>query len=375
MKNNMQVKLLGVLGATLLWFAQAEAGVFYDIYELPAYNGGIAEVTGINATGESWGSSSLGVYGSYVHATLTDTLLNMRDLGTLGGTLSKAYGGNNLGQVVGLAYNANGWMRPFVWTPGAGLVELPTPNSTRGVANAINNRGDVVGYMGGTTAQRPIIWEGGAARDLGVVNGTSAEPKAVNNSGIAVGWSHVGGARRGVIWTTGGQKVVLGTFGGVNSEATGINDFGIVVGNAETSTLNRKQAFWTHVSAAQILIPIVIPGATESWVTNVNSCGLVAGTAVFGSTRKAFLYDLSRSLFIDLTIAMKDAQDSLNAAGWYGLTDAVGVGDTGNIVGYGIHRNGGRKPFRMDPTPLCPYVAEPLTCQSELDALIKRSLQ
>jgi probable HAF family extracellular repeat protein len=81
------------------------------------------------------------------------------DLGTLGGTFSRAYAINNKGQVVGEAKNvADTSSHPFVWTGGT---MSPVPGlvgnaNASGRINGINNNGRVAG-----------TWESGAQGDRG----------------------------------------------------------------------------------------------------------------------------------------------------------------------------------------------------------------
>ncbi len=73
------------------------------------------------------------------------TSYTYRDLGTLGGTSSRANGVNNFGQVVGWSILANGDRHSFYWSSATGMVDLGTFGGTTSGAWDINNVGDVVG--------------------------------------------------------------------------------------------------------------------------------------------------------------------------------------------------------------------------------------
>ncbi len=70
----------------------------------------------------------------------------MRDLGTLGGRHSKAYGINDVGQVVGYSANAAGETHAFLWDPATEqMVDLGTLGGDRSYANCINDGGQIAG--------------------------------------------------------------------------------------------------------------------------------------------------------------------------------------------------------------------------------------
>jgi probable HAF family extracellular repeat protein len=79
-------------------------------------------------------------------------------LGTLGGNLSGANAVNNRGEVVGVSRTASGQLRAFVWTARSGMLELPTLGG-ESVAVAINERGDITGSSDNAAGvQRAALW-------------------------------------------------------------------------------------------------------------------------------------------------------------------------------------------------------------------------
>lgn len=89
----------------------------------------------------------------------------MRDLGTLGGEKSRAFGVNSDGCVVGTADTANGTAWAFLWTPDDGMTPLDIPWAVWCTAGAINDCGQVVGnYADAEGKEGAFIWtaEGGA---------------------------------------------------------------------------------------------------------------------------------------------------------------------------------------------------------------------
>ena len=75
----------------------------------------------------------------------------MTDLGTLGGSYSQGFGINDSGQVTGYSLTTgNSDVRPFLYTPGTGMVDLNTllPSGsgwTLVFANGINDAGQITG--------------------------------------------------------------------------------------------------------------------------------------------------------------------------------------------------------------------------------------
>ncbi|HEV7758314.1 MAG TPA: hypothetical protein VGO78_04975 [Acidimicrobiales bacterium] len=69
----------------------------------------------------------------------------MRDLGTLGGDTSYAFGINDRGDVVGMSQRASGEMSAFLWRDGV-MTDIGAATGGPGsIATAVNDRGDVLG--------------------------------------------------------------------------------------------------------------------------------------------------------------------------------------------------------------------------------------
>jgi len=163
---------------------------------------------------------------------------SMRDLGSLGGTLSFvsqfSIGLNDRGQVVGASTLAGDAVQhPFLWS-GDALIDLGTLGGDNGEATSINNAGQIVGdaeLLPGSHAHDAFLWQHGVMTDLGTLGRTS-RALAINATGQVVGHSLMNdGTFHAFFWENGGPMVDLNSFVPPNSELTltdaiSINDRG-----------------------------------------------------------------------------------------------------------------------------------------------------
>jgi probable HAF family extracellular repeat protein len=172
---------------------------------------------------------------------------------------SQAYDINDAGVVVGTA--ETGQLPPnqpsrtaFRWTQAAGMVALPVPPGT-GVAEAraINNAGQIVGYVQGSGPPRATLWDGSSIIDLGVLPaGTESQAFGINAGAAVVGWSTFTSPwHRAFVWRQGQGMTDLGTLPGSipqgpTSEALGINDAGDIVGFSRATTTFGPAVLWRN---------------------------------------------------------------------------------------------------------------------------------
>ncbi len=88
------------------------------------------------------------------------------DLGTLGGTISRANTINNRGEIAGSASLANGLSHAALWN-GGGILDLGTLGGTTSSASSLNDRGQVVGNARtAANQQHAFFWNDGVIVDL-----------------------------------------------------------------------------------------------------------------------------------------------------------------------------------------------------------------
>ena len=129
------------------------------------------------------------------------------------------------------------------------------------------------------------------AIDLGTLGGTQGTAFGVNNLGWAGGAASLSGdaEEHALLWAT-GLKIDLGTFGGPNSQSEfAPNDFGQAAGFAETAVKDPLQedycSFGTHLICLAFLwqygikIPLPALGGNNSVGVGINNLGQVVGAA------------------------------------------------------------------------------------------------
>lgn len=110
------------------------------------------------------------------------------------------------------------------------------------VVGAINNRGQVCGWVKTTQGKRhACLWEQGRVTDLGTLGGDNSEALAINDMGQVTGWADTGKmyvdftstpVRRAFLWQS-GKMIDLGTLSGdLHSAGLSINNHGQVFGQA-----------------------------------------------------------------------------------------------------------------------------------------------
>ena len=122
----------------------------------------------------------------------------MTDLGTFGGTMSTAWDINNRGVAVGVASDATGQTKPFVYD---GTMQQVCGLGYGNEPNAINDRGAIVGY---STDLKGFLCEDGVLTSLVDIPAVYAAgwrqmfPMDINDRGWIVGWGYkVGGSPNG----------------------------------------------------------------------------------------------------------------------------------------------------------------------------------
>jgi len=237
----------------------------------------------------------------------------MQDLGTLGGPEAVGFLVNERGQVAGYSFpNAtpnsdNGpcppnlpTQEPFFWDKHSGMIDIGNFGGTCGLANALNNRGQVAGqsYLAGNTTAHAFLWDRRShpqLRDLGTLGGDNASGEWLNDAGDVVGYADVPNppgctgltcVHHGFLWKD-GVMTDLGTIGSDPcSRALSINSRGQIVGlTIAVCGGNPTHGFLWENGGPAIDLNTLVTGANMTLTTPVyiNDSGEIVGNGVLSN--------------------------------------------------------------------------------------------
>jgi probable HAF family extracellular repeat protein len=225
---------------------------------------------------------------------------HMSALPTLGGNNGQASAINNRGQITGFAENGivdstcrpgatnNRIQLPVLWEKGQPQ-PLPTVDKDPdGAADAINDRGQVVGESGTCTAAlHAVLWENGKAFPLPDF-GTGATAFGINDRGQIVGLvgSSDGTTFYAALWQNGGIKKLQTLPGDFAAIASGINNKGQVVGSTLDSTFHFVARAFIWQDDVMTDLNTLFPEDSNLYATmanQINERGQITGMATVQS--------------------------------------------------------------------------------------------
>jgi probable HAF family extracellular repeat protein len=256
-------------------FLWTREGGMRDLNNDPAWVFTRAE--GVNNKGQVVGWGQIGVvYNGFVWSEATG-MVNIGAPGTH--TASWCYEVNDAGRVVGEARDLSGTTNAIVWDLKTGGVTILGPISVGQAGHAldINDATHVVGRSALSTAMyRAVLWRPGEpTANLGTLGGLQSAALGVNNVTYVVGWANdLSGRRRPFIWDV--AMVDLGTVGGADGEAYEISEDNLIVGWSLNGAVQRRATLWTPSGD---IVDLGTLGGAASEAHDVNSDGMIVGIA------------------------------------------------------------------------------------------------
>lgn len=332
---------------------------------------------GINNAGQVAGFVDDGWgWRAYVYIGTPGVDGQLHDLGSLDGDdgNSAAYAISNAGHIVGETDMPSfGVSHAMIYTgtPGADgqMVSLGALGGDTSYANDVNDLGQVVGEAyDHLSRSRAFLYSGGQMHDLGTLGGVHSWATSINNAGQIAGFADNSSGDQHAFLYTGtpgvdGAMQDLGTLpGGSVSWATAINDAGQVVGEADNEY---TYSAFLYTNGQMYDLGNLGDAYSYSLASDINAHGHVVGLSELseeaGWANRAFLYIGTPGVdgqMIDLD-AWLDQVNPVEGAKWT-LESAYAINDLGLIVGRGWYDDGvvsGQAAFLLDASSFVPEPA------------------
>lgn len=326
--------------------AQADAVVPYTITDIGTLGGSWSRAYGMNEHGQVVGDTV--TPDGATHAFVWDSGA-MTDLGTLGGDTSKARAVNDAGQVVGWAEAPGGDRYPFLYEYGA-MVALTDVPDDKNDAYDINASGQVVGFArnaaGGFDG---FLWDGAMQATFG-----SLESMAINDTG-QVGFTYVRPNGIAVLcrWENGVTTELYTTdydpFCNPNG-VTGINENERMVGSLYDHMGAKHASLWSDDDLHD-LHDLHTSDAQHSEACAINNSGQVVGSWLHRMTSPPYEWVPEGAFVWDGGEGAHDLNDLIDPDSGWNLLAASDINDAGAIVGYGINPDGDTHAVLLTPIP------------------------
>jgi probable HAF family extracellular repeat protein len=323
--------LIILLGASMLGHAHAYS---YEAKEIGFIAAGYATaILDINSSGQVVGT----IFGSGYREISFITNPNgsgITELSTLGDRFTNATGVNDIGQVVGQSNS-----RPFITGVNGGGIRYLFPGdiTENATVSAINSNGQATGQIYG----KAFITDanGSATIIVGPAGNAISIGKAINSIGQVAGTSYLPTANSFSSFITGPNGVGvsnLPTVSGKSISVAGLNNLGVVVGDAFVSD-HGTPSWHAYIALPDNPTPKDIGslGGAGSNANDINSDGQVVGKSLVLTSSgymayHAFVTGSNGDGIMDLNDLVMPPYTASQGDDY--LSQAVGINDRGQIV-------------------------------------------
>ena len=215
-------------------------------------------------------------------------IINVGDIGGVGIATGRAI--SNRGDVVGVSLNgAVGELQAYVWREGVSSYLPSLYNDFETYPYDINDEGNIVGRA--YNAQRDdhaVLWpSSGGVTDLGTLGGSESIAYGIDSNGRVVGGSDLLPSGSNPFLWVDGEMAALGDFGTPGGEAYATNDVGQIVGYAAGSS--EGGAFlWEN---GQLTNLGALVSGRRTFARDINNSGMIVGYAdVLDYTQRAVIW-------------------------------------------------------------------------------------
>ncbi|MFF4449241.1 hypothetical protein [Streptomyces sp. NPDC001502] len=167
---------------------------------------------------------------------------------------------------------------PVRWGPDgrATALRLP-PQAHGGTATAINERGEIAGYVSVPGEKtRAVRWDiAGRVHDLGSLGGSDSQPSAINERGTVAGRATDAGGTWKAVLAPLGKKVKALPSQDPGARSVSVNNADVVVANVKDRSL-RWSGTGTGVGTTELQ---VLRGTGSTFVRGINDAGTSVGTS------------------------------------------------------------------------------------------------
>jgi len=202
---------------------------------------------------------------------------------------------NGAGQIVG-SFAGGGFTNHGFLDTGGSFTQIDVPGVPGDTAALdINNVGQIVGGFGDSTGGHGFVDTAGSFTAFDVPGAQSTDASGINDAGLIVGTFRVlppppgGGARpHGYFRDTNGTFTTIDAPGAIDEFTGGINNAGQIVGQFDADvSLQHPHGFVRYTNGT--FIQLDVPGAMGTSASGINDTGLIVGAFTDSAGEHGFL--------------------------------------------------------------------------------------